>query len=322
MKRTLLVPLAVATLVSGCGPTTHLDLSLRSVPVTIPRLVTPAVTLVPPATGPVPVSLPPLPPSVVQLPQLPPPSAPPVQVPPPKPPACPTAGQFDVPAKPASPLVTKPPAPGRYTMNAFGTYAKGGTVKPLNGSVDVLVTALPSSTSAVGQQIDAWQVKRTDATSVSVEVYQLVHVSSSPAATAAGIYLVGLAWKDPVRGDLTFQAAGNGVLIVPDPVAIATSAAQYAGAATDPNSLTTLAIVRNVTGRKRVDACGRLIDTYTVAMTGTLVSPGMQRQLSWTQQIATAYGGSDVEDSFTLSSPVEGFTWTRTLRNTALPKEV
>ena len=34
-----------------------------------------------------------------------------------------------------------------------------------------------------------------------------------------------------------------------------------------------MALVRNVTGRKRIDLCGELVDTYTVEMTGTLRQP-------------------------------------------------
>jgi len=59
-----IVPLALAScvLLTGCGPKTHLDLELRSVNVKTARILTPAVTLVPPATAPVPAALPPLPP--------------------------------------------------------------------------------------------------------------------------------------------------------------------------------------------------------------------------------------------------------------------
>ena len=83
-----------------------------------------------------------------------------------------------------------------------------------------------------------------------------------------------------------------------------------------------MTITRNVTGRKRVDLCGALVDTFTVEMTGALTSPGMQRQLTWTQQLATAAGAADVEDVLTLTSIVEGFTWTRLSRNTTLPGAV
>src|SRR5207253_11305744 len=58
-RRPLLLVLAACALVAGCGPHKQLNLNLRAVGIPVPRLVTPAVALVPlapPATA----SLPPL----------------------------------------------------------------------------------------------------------------------------------------------------------------------------------------------------------------------------------------------------------------------
>ena len=84
------------------------------------------------------------------------------------------------------------------------------------------------------------------------------------------------------------------------------------------DTLTTLNVVRNVMGRQRVDVCGKLVDTYTVTMTGALVTRDAQWQVSWTQQLATAYGGIDVASTLALSTPA-GTSWTRTLRSTTVP---
>jgi hypothetical protein len=53
-------------------------------------------------------------------------------------------------------------------------------------------------------------------------------------------------------------------------------------------------------------------------MTGALVTRDAHWQVSWTQQLATAYGGIDVASTLSLSSP-GGVSWTRTLRNTTVP---
>jgi hypothetical protein len=226
-----------------------------------------------------------------------------------------------VPDKAAPAGVVGYPATQAFVQNAFGTYAVAGNLKPLGGVVDVKVVRLAPSTSSTGQKVDAWRVERRAGKATSVEVYQLVHASAAASATAPGIYLAALAWDDPTRGRLTFQPAGLGLEILPDPVAVANNDTQYAGAATDPDSLTTLSLVRNVRARKRVDACGKLIDTYSVEMTGVLVSPTAQYQVGWTQQLATAYGGLDVESTLALSSPLDGFSWSRTLRSTTVPAE-
>ncbi len=319
MKRQIALPLAACALLSACGPATKLDLQMRAVQVNVLRVVTPAVTLVPPATTPPPVALPPLPPIGDYLPPVTPitpatpttPRVPPV--------GCPTAGQFDVPEKTASQVVTGYPADHEYVENAFGTYAVDGALKPLSGVVDTKVVRLPATTTTIGQKVDSWRVERTYGKGRSVEVYQLVHAFGAVSATAPGIYLVGLAWDDESRGKLTFQPAETGLQILPDPVAIANNDVQYAGAATDPDSLTTMTIVRNVRAKKRVDACGKLIDTFSVEMTGAIVSPTATYTLSWTQQLATAYGGLDVESTFALSSPLSGYSWSRTLRTTSVP---
>ena len=243
------------------------------------------------------------------------------------PPSCPKAGPLDVPAKPASIDVPAPPAAGVYVQTATGSYA-GSTATPAAGSlagpVTVEVKPLPSASSLAGQKVDSWQVIRTDAahSSTVIEAYQLVHPSTAPGATAGGIYLVGLGWKDPVRGELSFQPTGNPLEILPVPVQVASNGTQHANSATDPNTLTTLTIIRNVTGRKRIDVCGKLVDTFRVEITGTLTTADTQWQVSWNQHLATSYGGADVEDTLSLSSVVTGFSWVRTLRNTTVPKDV
>jgi hypothetical protein len=188
-----------------------------------------------------------------------------------------------------------------------------------------VVTPLPRQTSLLGQVVDSWSVARTDRTrkATSLEVYRLVHRSASPAATAAGIYLVGLAWKDDERGELTFRPPGDGLFLLPSPVSLSASGGtQYTGSATDPSTLTTLSIVRNVTGKKRVDACGSLIDTYTVEITGVLTTTDSQRQVAWTQQLATAYGGLGVQDSLTLTDAAGTYRWNQVRTATTLPKPV
>lgn len=319
MKRNLGLAVATCTLLTACGPTTHLDLQMRSVNVTVPRIVTPAVVIVPPATTPMPPALPVLPTWVAPPPAL---VTPPLVTP--SGVACPTASSFAVPEHPATPMIAGYPAAANYVQRAQGSHGQPGALTSLAGTVAVKVVRLPSTSTAAGQRVDSWRVERRADKSTSVEVYDLVHSSAADRALAPGIYLVGLAWDDPVRGKVSFQPVGNGLFILPDPVEVAQQpvegvAAQDAGVATDPQSLTTLALTRSVLGRQRIDVCGKLVDTYTVDMTGTLVTRDAQWKVTWTQQLATAYGGIDVASSLAMSSPASGLSWTRTLRNTTVP---
>lgn len=321
--------LCTSLLLTACGPDIPLALNVRSVAITVPRLVTPAIEYVEPPATPPPVSLPPPPPVHVVPPPPPAPPAPPTPTTPatptpepPPPPVCPDAGPFDVPKLPVSPIVHTIPVEATYEQQSELTYSNAAE-EVAAGPVEAVVTALETTTSSVGQQLDGWSVQRTDPASgaSSVEVYRLVHPHDSPLATDPGIYLTGMAWRDDVRGELVFEAAGPGLWLLPSPVIFAAEdGVQYVGSATDPDTMTTLAIVRNVTGRKRVDACGDLIDTYTVAMTGTLTSQDAQYQVDWTLQLATSYGGLDVEQTLALTAPAQGFSWIRTTRNTALPE--
>jgi hypothetical protein len=315
MKPRLLLVVALAALsLSACGPKTQLNLSLRSVSITVPRLVTPALDLVPAAPAPL-VLLPDVPDAFSLLPSQ---AKPPAKV------ACPAADPLAAPDKPAGLEVTAPPADQVATQVELGGYSTTATQGPLVGLVTETIKRLPSAITSNGQKVDAWSVEHADPASKSrmVEVYQLVYPSSASGAINPGVWLVGLAWDDPVLGKLSLTSSGNGIEILPSPVQVASSAAQYFGVGTDASTLTTLTLVRNVKDRKRVDACGQLIDTWTVEMTGVLTTQDTQRQVNWTQQIATAYGAADVEDTFTVTSMVEGLTWTRQVRNTALPAEV
>lgn len=311
-RRVVLAAVVAATLLSACGgPKSKLDISMRGVNITVPRLLTPAIDLVP--FAPVPVDLPPIPDVSSLLPDV---------TKAPTKPVCGVADPLDAPALTSTADAQGPPAADTFTQSILGGFADRTKVGTIAGSATVAIQKLPSASNSLGQRVDGWSVQRTDRAnkSQSVEVYQFVHSNPSPAATASGVYLVGMAWTDPIRGTLSFEPVGNGLFILPNPVVQAANPVQYVGAATDPSSLTTLALTRNVTGRKRVDLCGELVDTFTVTMTGALTSPKATRQVSWTQQIATAYGAANVEETLVLSSPVAGFSWIRTARNTAAPK--
>ena len=313
--RAVATALAATAMMSACGPASHLRLSLHTVSVTVPRVVAPAIALVPPSLPP-PVALPPIPPIANQLPVL---SA----TPPPPADPCPKAPELATPAHAASVVVDQAPFSQVFVQRATGDVTTSTGKTSLAGAVQVRVADLPDSTASNGQRVKAWRVQQYDPVrkTRAVEVYQLVLPSSAAGAADPGVYLVGLAWSDPVRGSVTFQPVGNGLEVLPSPVAIASTPAQYASAATDPNTLTTLQLVRNVAGRHRVDVCGQLVDAWSVQMTGTLTTPDAQWQVTWNQQIATAYGAVDVEELLGLQNTVAGVTWSRHLVNTTVPKE-
>jgi hypothetical protein len=314
--RATAIAVAATAMLSACGPVSHLRLDLRAVDVTVPRVVAPALALVPPSAPPA-VALPPISPVVPQLPASTPVTVPPESV------LCPTAPQLAVPKYTAPTIVDKPPASQFFLQRASGSFQSATGKGTFGGTVSVKVQDLPDKTTSSGQKVKSWQVQQVDPfhKTWAVEGYELLLPSSAPGASPPGVYLVGLAWSDPVRGHLSFQPVGNGIYVLPSPVQVASNDAQEADIATDPNSLTTLQLVRNVRGRKRIDVCGQLVDTWTVEMSGTLTSPGAQWQVTWNQQIATAYGAVDVDELVDMSRVGSGASWTRRLISTTVPKE-
>lgn len=307
MKR-LTVLVALALLLAACGPKSDLELGLRSVSITAPRLITPAVELVPEA--PIPEPLPPAPRLVLP--------APPTRAP--EPPSCPEADAFAAPDFAAA-LTYGAPTLASYVQRSSGKYESAQGKGTLNGSVVTTISDLTTVKTDDGQRVDTWIVSHVDATNKAawVEAYQLVHPQAG--GTNPGIWLAALAWDDPVRGKFTFLPS-SGVWLMPLPVQFSNSDVQYVGAATDPETLATLAITRNVRPRARVDVCGRVVDTITVEITGTLTTTDDTQLVDWTQQWATAYGAVVVAETMSLDSVLRGPSWTRTLRHTTVPKEV
>jgi hypothetical protein len=330
MLRPKLVRGALAVVVAsggltGCAPSKHLSLHLRSVAITVPRILTPAIEIVPKSSPPQVIALPPAPP----LPTF---TAEPVRVTttvpstrPTTPPkvACPAADSSS-PSPIAAPAdVDAPPVASSYAQSSSGAYAGSAGKGTLDGPIRTTITSLGRTTSSNGQVLDDWRIERKDQArrSTSVEQYRLVHASTASGATNAGIYLLGLSWQDPTRPPVTFQPTGNGLWVLQSPAQLAAeSGVQHTNVLTDANTLTTFQFNRNVTGRKRVDACGALVDTYTVQMSGVITTPTDQFQVAWTQQLATAYGGANVEETLNLNNPTNGFSWTRTARNTSAPE--
>lgn len=313
---------------TACGPASTLDVTMRGVSITVPRIVSTAVQLVPPPSMPVAAQLP--------LPPLPAPEPLPTTAPiaaPPAPDPCPRADQLAIPGELAVPNVAHPPAADSVDQHSTGSFAGASTAPAsgkLSGSVRAVLTLLAPATSATGQKVDNWRVERTSLGPFggnSVEQYQLVEPSSAPAAATTALYLTGLAWKDRQRGDVAFAPMGSGVELMPIPVgdtgAFGTVGYQppveWASSQTDPLSQTTLSVQGNVTGKKRVDVCGTVVDTYTVALTGTLTTPTQVRNLAWRLQVATQFGAAIIEDELTLSDAGSGFRWDRTLTDTAVP---
>ncbi|MHB8508152.1 MAG: hypothetical protein ACYDGR_05805 [Candidatus Dormibacteria bacterium] len=294
--------------VSGCGPRTALELSVRKVPANIllgiqqgtqqviQLLVQPSPT---PSRGPLAVG--PLP---TQAP-LPAPTGVPSPTPPPPPPLpCPTAGPYSSPDEAAVPDLSGQPAPGTYSFRNQGVFTP-------NSNESAIKVAFPSSATHVVSPATAGTAPGTYTFDIAdtaagpdgrsrVTTTFLVEpnnpTGSAPGGVsvsqAAGIFITRVVTEAPGVAPTTFLP-GSPVTYLNLPV--------FFGISWDTvgsDGSTTLKLHGAIDdsagsrkGHRYVDACGTVIDTWEVVASGTLVSSSQNLALNWVYDVATQYGG-------------------------------
>jgi len=288
MQRQPLIFLPLALLLSACGPTVPLGLVMRQVSVDIggaqpPPVAAPAQVAQAFPTNP----LLPLP-LASPLPELPASLAPSLSL-------CPKAGQFAVPELAADPTIEALPAAASYVYQQKGKGSNGGAI-PL--SLDYPPFGLRKvQPGTQGQGYDFAVTEQNPF--IHTTTFKLIKPSNSSGVQQAGLYIDSLQWKqDLLFGDLTFKPL-QPVLFLQLPVQ---QNAQYASAGTDPVHHASMTLQGQVTGKKRVDACGSLIDTWEVNVTEHIVAGAKEIELTATYDIATQYGGISVGDHVTMSA--------------------
>src|SRR4051812_5029709 len=184
--------------------------------------------------------------------------------PPPAPSACPDDDPFSSPPAPAPQAVSAPPTVGSYTFRQHGTTKVG----------DGPATDLPAS--AVRQ---VRNVMRSDNGDVTYDV-----VINSFGDTTTTSYAVRQTTGDPsldgvfITHVVTRRANGtvdefaplSGARIIALPAGPGTS---WNDVATDPIRSTSMVIQGQITDRGRVNACGTVLDSWTVQVTGNPWEP-------------------------------------------------
>ena len=224
------------------------------------------------------------------------------------PPACPDAAPTAFPTQEAGPGSVKPPADATYAFRYNGrqTFNPG---TPQESMVDIPtmgtrhVTAVSAPGSDGSYTYDVVESFAGITTTNGYRVYPFgpggQAVTPSGAAPAAGVYLTRLEARD---------AEGNTDSFIPQPpVEIAPFPAQqgqaFQGAGVDPSSGQVMQIPQGqgtVTGRARVNACGRLVDSWEVVingqMTNAIAGSAATKDFVLTLNLATQYGGIFVGD--------------------------
>ena len=327
MKR-LPVRIAVLALAltAACGPHVPLNLAVQEVPLSIllglqQRPAAPATIALPPVT----------------LPELLPPGFGPAPLPLPTP--CPSAAPGAEPLVPASPDLLGRPVPGVYPVRLAGfwqpdtgkasayAFAPNGTMtvsKPVlllpqapGGGTDdytYTVTDLPSGADGTDRVETDFLVIPTNATESAP--------GGEVVTQAAGIYIKRIVTTG-AHGTSTF-APSTPITYMTLPVVVGTGTvdpqkpnqSSWTTSGTDPATGTTLQLTGSVsgtpetqgTGRYRVDACGRVYDTWEVHATGTLTSPGENVSIDWYYDVATQYGGLEFRHTVRETGQFNGLT--------------
>jgi hypothetical protein len=306
-QRRFVVLIVALAVLGGCAPKVPLRLSMREASVDIDGVKPPTVVVPGARVAPV-------------RPQLPLPTVPaPLDLPPPAP-LCPKADQFAVPALVADPAILALPAPATYVFREDGDFATGGAIPiegdypPIGQRTVVLGSKAKGYDFAVAERVGA---------STKTTAFMLVQPSGSIAAQQGGLYLSAMQWDDPILGKGVFRPLLP-MQFLPLPI---TPGQSVTSTGFDPEHGVSMTLRGGVGAeKKRVDACGSLIDAWELNLTQVIVTPEGELNITATYAIATQYGGLSVSDVISVTgirASALAATPSSTLRSviSQLPKE-
>ncbi|HZQ28372.1 MAG TPA: hypothetical protein VFA94_11800 [Acidimicrobiales bacterium] len=317
MRRSLLMTLAALALTaSGCGPKPSLQVGLKDYntdivfgakkrPPTPPPL--PVFDLTPSFPGfiqpPVPITLPATVPTTTTT------TAPPLK------PECPQADVLQIPP-PAETVITKAPTAGLYPYRQTRQDGPGAQPTPVAGGQVRQVTNV--HTDAGGNL--AWDVVIAGADgSTTTTSYAVVKATGNNGAD--GLYMTRVSMLVP--GDPTPKTFTpvDGLRIFPMP---ADSGVTWRSAATDPLTGRAQSLTGVIQERRRVDACGIVVEGWAAVVDITVVGPDdkgvpTQSEILATFVVAPQLGGLIVGDTVQTKTATQDVTIDSVI-NTVAPK--
>lgn len=293
-RRAVLVLLLVSALgLSACGPTQHVQLSLRNYVsnLTYGGEKTPAPA--PPVSG---ASLTPTFPSFIQPPAVltptPTPAPTPVAPLPSVTASCPSAGPDSFPAVQASSRVPGPPSPGTYFFRQTGHYDMDGQSGTAASQVIRVVTDVATQSDG-DYTFDVDEANGNVLTQTSYEVQQTTGSTSTD-----GLYITGVITKE-ADGTIDQFSPEPAIRIMPLPASAAQT--QFTSAGVDPIHGVTEEISGTMEGHTDVNACGTVLDSWQVQVTGKIISASESLDLTASYDIGTQFGGLSLADMVTLT---------------------
>lgn len=294
----LLALLAVAA--SACGPETPVEVGVKdySTDIVYGAQNKPAPPTPIPAANPNPGF-----PSFI-VPPPPAPSASSASSAPPLPPptaviACPEDDPFSFPAQPATGDVPVLPVAGTYSFRQQGTITVG----------DAEAQQLPPTSDRVLRNVSGepgidvtYDVEITSFGETTTTSYAVRQTTGDPSLD--GIYITRIVTQR-ADGSVDEFSPLNGVRLLALPVGPAVS---WSDVGTDPLRATSMVVQGEVVDKGRVNACGTVLDSWTVEVTGQLLGPGKDLALTATYQVGTQLGGIVLADHIRLSGTDGGMS--------------
>lgn len=215
----------------------------------------------------------------------PPPPAPRTPVAPPTvtPPECRDADPVAFPADVATPGIAKPPAAGRYTFRQQGSISVEGrdpiTLPPEQSRI---VDAVESDADTGTLTYDVVTEAFGETTTTSYAVRQ---TTGDPSLD--GLFLTQVVTKRP-DGTVDQFAPLGGVRLIALPAGPETT---WQDVGTDPLTATSMVVDGRVVEKGLVNACGTVLDSWTVEVTGRILGPSKAIEIDATYEVGTQFGG-------------------------------
>lgn len=311
MTRRPAIPLLLAGLLltTACaGPERRLEVGFKEVPSNVVLGSQSSPAAAPDgSSGPVTIVYLP-PPSVVALPP------PPFEVPddrptrpapsPPAEPVCATADPLEAPVLEAPSRIEAPPAEAAYVFRNDGRFeTSGADAQSGTFTAPTLRTVKRVFQSDDGLLFD-FSVTETLGSTTTTTTYRVIRETALLAApdgsVEPGLYLTRVE---------SLEADGQTSTFAPTPHVRLAALPLVRGEVVesrgvDPATAMTMSLTSTVTGKDRVDACGTPLDSWTLDVTGTVLSPEEELEFASTYAIGTQYGGLILRETVAFTGTV------------------
>lgn len=310
--------LVVALLTAGCGaPPRPLSMGFKEIPSDVVLGDQTSSTLPGAGDDPAQPGLIALPPSIVSLP--PPPFEDvrrPVSSPPARPP-CPTADPLGAPELEAPSSIETPPADGTYFFRNLGTYDVSGA-NPRRGTFPATSFRTVKTTfESDDRRVFDFTVAETLLDTTTTTTFRVVRAAEIGAAAEgsaeAGLYIRRIETKN-FGGDIATFSPTPELRLAALPLV---RGARVEARGLDPTTATTMTFTSTVIGKARVDACGELLDSFTLEVTdGRLLAPNQDIEFAAAYAIGTQFGGLVLRDTVAFRGTDRGAGVNRTNTST------